>query len=230
MESKPLRPHQTALVSAAVAAAVGYAVPIAHLFLLPLQYLNTHIHELCHAIAAIGTGGDPAQILVFANGSGVTPVSGGLLPLVASAGYVGASLIGGAIILLARTPERAKTVLRVLAGMLAFSMLVWVRGDVVGIISGIAWIGILWALSSYLKGMSVLFVTQFIGLQQCLNALGSMYTLLQISAYPSADSDAKVMASVTHVPSMFWALAWTLFSLVAMALTLRKAWSSTRAG
>jgi hypothetical protein len=123
-----------------------WVIPVTQPLLIPLIYLNTHIHEFCHAIIALGTGGSVQYIKVFTNGSGVTPVSGGNLLLIASAGYVGSAISGGWLVACCRSEKNAKNALIGLGGMMVLSMIVFVRGDLVGLLSGAAWAAVLlWA-------------------------------------------------------------------------------------
>jgi hypothetical protein len=227
MALKPLKPHQSALVAAGILAVVIWAIPIAQQLMLPLMYLNTHLHELFHALTAEGTGGHAKEIVVFANGSGVTPVltAGpmGML-MTASAGYVGAAIAGGLMIYFGRTPKGARNVLLTTAIVLALSMLLWVRGDTIGVFSGIFWTGALFAASRFLKDNWLVFTAQFVGLQQGLNAFQSLYTLLQLSAFTNSHSDAMIMQQASGIPAILWALAWCAFSLFVVGLTLRAAW------
>jgi hypothetical protein len=223
--SLSLKPHQTAMLGASAAAVVAWVVPIVQFLVLPLQYLNTHLHELAHAVMAVLSGGQVQHILVFADGSGQTPVFGGSILLVASAGYVGASVIGATIIYFARTVEGARVILRVLAGVLAFGLLMWVRGDPIGVFSGIGWIAALVAASSWLKGMPLIFAAQFLGVQQCLTSFQSILTLLHVSSLPQHHhSDAMILAQYTGIPAIFWAVFWTGLSLFLVYVTLRAAW------
>ena len=59
MKSRPkIKPHQTTLIVAALATLVGFLLPVVQKILLPLQYLNTHLHEFSHAMVAILTGAE----------------------------------------------------------------------------------------------------------------------------------------------------------------------------
>jgi hypothetical protein len=222
-----LRPHQSALLAAILVAAVSSLIPFIQVLLLPLGYLNTHLHEMCHALVAIATGGQVEEILVNVNGSGVTPVEGGLMPLIASAGYMGSTVLGAAMISIGSTPNRAKGVLGAIAGLLALSMVLWVRGDTVGVLSGFAWMAVLGLSAVALKGTAALFFCQFIGLEQCLNSFSSVYQLLRISVVGEAQSDASLMQSVTLLPAWFWATAWAAFSLLLIGFTVRSAWTQS---
>jgi hypothetical protein len=219
-----LRPHQSVLIGASIAAVLAWIIPAVHFVVLPLQYLNTYLHELAHAVMAVLSGGDVHHILVFADGSGVTPVKGGSILLVASAGYVGASVMGALIVYFSRTEPLARRTLRVLAVVLALTLLVWVRGDLVGVVSGLVWILGLVLASAFLRGLPLLFFAQFIGIQQCLTSFQSIFTLLQVSAYTRHHSDAMLLQQFTGIPALFWALSWTLLSVVLVYVTLKASW------
>lgn len=108
MKSTTLKPHQVAIVAAGLASLVLWAIPYVHFMLLPLEYLNTHIHELCHAIVGTMTGAQVDHIEVHVAGDGVTPIRGGNVFLEVSAGYVGATIVGLFIMLGSRTEKSAK--------------------------------------------------------------------------------------------------------------------------
>lgn len=224
MTERSLRRDQSLLLAASAIAFFLWLMPQTRVFLLPLVYLNTYIHEMCHALAAYVTGGTPTEIKVLQSGSGITPVIGGWMPVVASAGYVGSAVVGAGIIAIARTERGARTVFAVLALTLSVAMVVLVRGDSVGVIAGIGWIAALFLAARFLKGDWAIIGAQFIGIQQCLNALLSIFTLLQISTATELQSDAKIMEKATLIPAVGWALGWAVLSVFLLFITLRKAW------
>lgn len=229
MPATALKPHQTAILAAAVTAAVAYLVPFVHVLLLPLQYLNTHLHELCHAITAELTGGQALRIVVHGDGSGDTLIMGGASVLTNSAGYVGSAIIGATIVMISRTPKAAALTLQCLAAVLALGMIVWVRGDLVGIVSEIGWIAALVAISTQLKGNGLIYAAQFIGVQQCLASFQALFVVLQISAFTSYHSDAQNLQNATGIPAIVWAGAWCLLSVALVGASLRVAWRSAPA-
>jgi hypothetical protein len=227
--SNALKPHQVAIAGAALLSLVLWAIPGLHFAMLPLQYLNTHLHEMCHAIVATATGGQALKIVVRPDGSGVTPILGGNTVLEASAGYIGATIIGALIMWFGRSERSARMTLRVVSVALALSVVVWVRGEnastfFFGIGSGIAYVLVLWAVSTWMKGPSLLFTTQFIGVQQCLNSVQSLYVLLSLSAFTETQSDAMLLQDATHVSALIWAVFWCTFSVLTVGFVLRKAW------
>jgi hypothetical protein len=191
--------------------------------MLPLGYLNVHLHEFCHALVATLTGGHAEHIEVFARGGGITPVAGGSLPAVAAAGYLGASIIGGLIIWFGRSERNAQRALRTLAILLGFSILLWVRADAVGFSAGVLWAVALW-FAARLKGDQVIFAAQFVGIQQCLNSLQSVLILYKLSAYGETRSDAGILAEATGTSPLFWAITWCLTSAVIVGIALRHSW------
>lgn len=214
------RSNQMQLLAAGVSLAL-WALPGAWMVLLPLEYLNTHIHELAHALASVGSGGQVHFIKVFGNGSGVTLSSGGNAILLASSGYVGAAFVGGLMLMLAHSQKGARGSLLLAAGFLGISMLLWVRGDLVGVMSGIFWIALLGVMAKGLKGDALLFAAQFLGIQQCLRSVQSLYVLLHINATSNTHNDAEIAEQVTGIPSLAWALAWCAISVAWMVVAIR---------
>jgi hypothetical protein len=221
---KRINGHQSALLLAGAISLILWVAPVLGFLLLPLQYLNTHLHELCHAISAVATGGEVAEIKVFAAGNGVTLCSGSPW-IVPAAGYLGAVVIGALVILFGRSERGARACLRVIAAGLAFSLVCWVRGDLVGVVSCVGWIVVLFLLSTALKERDVIFAAQFVGVQQCLMAVQSLYVLFRISAFQGQQSDAENMARYTGIPALFWAVLWGGIGLTALWLTLRLVWA-----
>jgi hypothetical protein len=226
VEQNPsVRPHQQALLLATLLAVVVWAVPMFTWVMLPLQYLNAHLHETSHALMALLTGGEVQKIQVFADGSGITPVLGGGTFLIASAGYVGAALIGASMVYFGRSERGARFVLRAVAGTLALAMAIWVRGDLIGVLSGVGWIGVLLLSAASLRGLPLLIGVQFFGIQQCLTSIQAVYTVLRISALSEGHSDAQILASITGVPAIVWAFTWCAVSGILVLATVRAAWS-----
>lgn len=219
-----MRTDQGMLVLATIASLVLWVIPLTRPFLLPLTFLNTHIHELCHALAGLATGGQVLDIAVLSNGSGVTPISGGNLIVTASAGYVGSALIGAAIIFFGRTEHSARAVFWVLGLALAGSLIIFVRGDLVGVLTGIGWTVVFLLCALRAKGWFATFFAQFIGVQQCLAAFQSILILLNLATSSEAQSDATILQNATGLPAIIWAGFWTILSLVLVFFMLRLAW------
>lgn len=203
-------------------------VPGLALAALPFLYLNTHLHELSHALAALATGGRVDRILVHGDGSGVALVAGGNLLLVASAGYVGSAMLGGLMIVYGNHERSARNVLWATAAALAISMLIWVRGDLIGILSGLMWIGACALAAKNLRERTLIFTVQLLGTLQCVAAFRSLFDLLQISALTETHSDAQIMAQASGIPDVVWAVSWAAISSAVLWTSLRLAWRGPR--
>lgn len=226
-DQSSLRPHQAAFTIACFVSVALWFLPFVRWITVPLQYLNTHIHEAWHALSAMSTGGIVSHIEVHANGNGETYTSGGNALLISTMGYVGATLVGAGMIAFAHTPKAARSALLALAAALGVVLILWVRGDVFGMASGLVWIGILWLIANYLDDEKRLFAAQFLGVQQCLNSVQSLFFLVQISGFGVEQSDAGNMQRFTGIPAIVWAILWCAVSFVAMYYALRFSWRSS---
>ena len=219
-----MKKDQKLLLLIAAASVAVWFVPALNWLVMPLTYLNTHLHEFCHAVAAELTGGQAMHILVHADGSGVTPSRGGVLIAIASAGYVGTAVLGGLFVLVASTAKRARHLMLGLAVTLGFSVLLFVRGDLVGLASGVLWaatFAILWFRG---QPTALRWVGQFIGVQLCLTSLQSFSVLIRASTVSGINSDASIMQDATGVPAVFWAVLWAGIALAVVVTTLYGAW------
>jgi len=224
MATNALRKHQSTLLLASALAIIVWLLPVARWLVVPLIYFNTILHEVSHAVVAIATGGSVAGIRVFADGSGVTLAQGGWLVFITAAGYVGATLIGGAMVYFARTPQGARRVLTSIACVVGGALLLWIRGDAVGVLAAIAWALGLAIAAANLSNDGARTLAQFLGIAQCLASAQAFVVLLRLTASANVQNDAGILAQHTMIPAIGWALAWAVFSLVVLVATLRHAW------
>jgi hypothetical protein len=161
---------------------------------------------------------------VFASGSGVTLSGGGMMLAVASAGYVGASIVGCALILGSRTAKLARISLSILLATLLVGLAIWLRGDAVGILSAVAWIGGLFLAIRKMPERWLPFASQFIGVQQCLMSFESLLVLLRLTRDGHIQNDAEIAAGLSAFPALGWAVTWSAISLLGMGFALRSVW------
>jgi hypothetical protein len=226
---KELKPQQVGILAAMAFLLLAWLIPGAQLVVLPLQYLNTHLHEMGHALSSVFTGGSVDYIHVYKDGSGVTLASMNHPIIVASGGYVGASLFGSLIIAFSRNGEMARKALLGVFGLLAIECLFWLRGDAVGMISGFVYMLLFLVLGLKLRGWSAILVAQFVGVQQCLVSLQSVFGLVNPRILHFTDNDATILQGYTHVPAILWSVGWAAFSVILMIGALWSAWSTPKA-
>lgn len=209
------------LAASAVTVALWF-VPFAGLAVYPIRLLVTYVHEIGHALGTLLTLGLPVEIEIYADTSGLTLSLGGLRLLVLASGYVGAPIIGGAMLLLAARRRGVRPAL-VTAGLgllvstvlLAGNLLTWATG----VLFGLFFLGLaLWAHPKAGR-----FLLSFLAIQCMLGALFDLGTLFWASALPSGlVSDAHLMAAETGgwVPAIVWATLYVGLGLAALAVTL----------
>lgn len=229
MQAKAIKTERQVLLAATALSVVLWLVPFGFVVTLPLLYLNTHVHEMFHAWAAVASNGVANYIVVNADGSGMTPITGGNILLIGSAGYLGSSALGAMLIASGGTERGARFTLWTLAALMAYGLIVWVRGDVVGVLSGILWMAGLVTMALALRGAGLLFAAQFLGVQLCLASLQALLALLHISALTGQHSDALLLQEVTGIPALAWALLWSGIGLLLSFAGIRFAWRRTQA-
>lgn len=219
------RRQQLILLSGSVVV-LSWVLPILALLTLPLQYVYTHLHEAGHALAFVASGGTGVTVRVFQDGSGVTTGFGGNPLLVSSAGYVGATAFGALVIALAHNERGARAALLTMAWVLGGAMVLWVRGDLVGLLSGIIGVAVLALAGTKLKGDARLFAAQFFGLFMGLASLQAVFATLRIGQVALEMNDAEILQGLTGIPAIISAVIWSAISLCLVILALRRSWSA----
>jgi hypothetical protein len=215
------------LVGAAILVAVLGALPIGQVALYPFSLFVTTIHEVCHGIAAVATGGSVVNLSVSTDLSGLTETTGGSLPLIASAGYVGASIVGALTIL---TPARAaRAVLAVLALFPAAALMFFHPASLfTSVSSGLFVIALL--LAAWKMPARFLAPLQmFLGVEIGLNALRDLLTLIFIEGSSAhIQTDADLMSTSLFGRSLMWAGLWAALSAVIVLLAIARLVSRAR--
>jgi len=217
-----LNPQQRSLVYATVVSLALTLIPFGRFVLFPIQYLNTHFHEAMHAFATLASGGLVRKIEVYGDTSGVTLSQGGSLFLIAPAGYLGATLLGAFVIASCMNGEAASKIARGLAIALMVVIVLWLRGDLVGLLTAFAWLAILWNIPKIAEVETRMFAVQFVGVQLCLTSLASFRDLVLLSAQTEAATDAKNMEMATGIPAIAWATVWLILGGIGLIIGLRR--------
>jgi hypothetical protein len=212
------------LLACVVVAFVLWWTPL----LLPFRLFVTMVHELSHALVAVLTGGQVLGIDINLNGSGVTLTRGGSLFLIASAGYVGSSAFGAALLVLSRRVSR-RLLLQALAIGLVLATLFFFR-DPVGIVGAVLLAIGFWALAARGSEWLVALLVYLLAVLNGLYALFDLLYLVNISGPAAASrSDAALLQQVTGLPALIWALLWLVMSVLVQWWALRVALRSPSA-
>jgi hypothetical protein len=194
--------------------------PWGPLLLYPFSLFSTWVHECGHALMVVLTGGSVTAITIHPDTSGLTQ---SLMPpgriargLVASSGYLGASIMGCLLMAAARVEKRARPILWAIGAFMLFTVVFWMR-NMFGALVVLAWGAALVLLARKGSGRASRFVLSVLAIQVALNAVFSIRTLFLVKG----PSDADTMARLFAAPAWLWAAAWMLASIAMLAWTLR---------
>lgn len=220
--ANPFRTSQQSALALAVAISfLLYLIPFGYLLLAPIMFYNTIIHEISHALAALMTGGQVHYIRINADSSGAALLSGGWMLFIASAGYLGAALFGALCIVFSKNADSARIVLMTQAALLLLCLLIWIRGDAIGIAVTILWITALAMAGWFTKGNLTVFLAQFLGVLQCL---ASVQVLGELLPGNQGLNDAQLASDLTGIPASVFAVTWMTMALALGYLALARVW------
>lgn len=215
----------------------GY-IPLIGYLTYPIRLFATFIHEGSHVLATVLTGNTVQSLSVAADGSGVVwSQSSGWLSqlLISSAGYVGTTAFGAALLVWMRYGYSSRiallasagfvTVMTVVFGIFApvlnFFANVSVFTQVFTVFAGIVLAGGLAAIARFASPKWTNFAVAFLAVQCLANAVFDLLNLFFLSALTSEQSDAANMAAATGIPAVVWVFIWMGVSIAMISLGLR---------
>jgi hypothetical protein len=189
--------------------------------LYPFTLFTTWVHETGHAIATVLLGGSVGSITIRSDTSGLTrslmPPSRLAQAIVASAGYLTASIVGCLLLTASRVDRRAKAILGGIGVFMLVTLVLWIR-NLFGAVVVIAWAVTLILLGGKRATRGVAgFAISVLAVQTLLNAVFDIRVLFLVHGA----SDASTMARLTGAPPWIWAAAWMAFSVALLVSTLR---------
>jgi len=206
-----------------LAAAISLAAsltPWGQLLLYPFKLFTTWVHECGHAAMTVLLGGSVQSITIEPDTSGLTlsriPESRLDAALVASSGYLGASVVGCLLLAATRVHRWAHRILQAIGVLMLLTLVVWMR-SAFSFVVVVAWGAGLIALARKGSGAASQFLLGFLAIQVALNAVFDIRVLFLV---PGAASDAQSMASLFLLPSELWAGLWMFTSVVLLGATL----------
>jgi len=206
-----------------IAAALSFVIsltPWGPLVLYPFRLFTTWVHECGHAVMTLLVGGHVNSIVIQRNAGGVTssliPQSRVAQGLVASAGYLGASIVGCALLIAARGKKAAHRILWTIGIFMLVTVAVWMR-NLFGAVVVLIWSGALIALSRKASAPVSSFVLSLLAVQVALNAVFDIRVLFLLNG---GHSDAATMATLFLLPTWAWASLWMLISAGLLTWTL----------
>lgn len=217
---------------------ISWFIPLVSYVVYPLQLFATFVHEGGHALATLLTGNSVQSLTVSPDTSGeVYSLGSGWFSqlLISSAGYLGTTAFGAALLAWMRYGYSSRIALYISAGFVAFMTFffgflapIWnllatvTVGDLFFTIFSGAILAVgLFAVAKFASPKWVNFSLAFLAVQCLLNAVFSLVNLFLISAMTSAHSDAANMAAATGIPGIVWVVIWIGVSLLMISVGLR---------
>jgi hypothetical protein len=202
---------------------VASLTPWGTLILFPFKLFTTWVHECGHALATLFVGGRVSSIVIRPDGSGLTQslIPAGRLAggIVASAGYLGAAIVGCLLMAVTRVERRAHRILLGIGIFMLITLVLWMR-NIFGAVVVLAWGIALIALARRGVANAVRFFLSLLAIQVALNAVYDIRVLFLIDR---RHSDAATMEQLFLLPSWVWACAWMAMSVAMLVATL---WST----
>jgi len=181
--------------------------------LYPFKVLTVFFHELGHGAAALLTGGEITALRINPDESGLATTRGGWAPAVASAGYVGSSLIGGLLLYLAASPRWHRLTLALVGAVLLAATLLYVR-NWFALFYGLAAGGLFLFLGLYRYGRRSAAAGWLLAAVGVTSSLYAVYDLADLLPWgPARETDAVLLARHTGVPALVWTVVWACVSL-----------------
>jgi hypothetical protein len=194
--------------------------PWGRLALYPFKLFTTWAHECGHALMTVLVGGRVGSIMIEPDTSGVTrslvPAGRIASALVASSGYLGASVVGCLLMAATRVEHRARAIVGAVGALMLFTLVIWIR-NFFGWLVVLAWGAALVTLARRASGRASRIVLSLLAIQV---ALDSVYDIRVLFHVDSGHSDAETMARLFFLPAWLWATVWMLMSVGMLAWTL----------
>lgn len=177
--------------------------------------LDTMIHEFGHAVATLALSGKVMYIELFADHSGVTysaVTSNWSLFPIALAGYTSASLFA-LFLFRSYAGERQRLGLQIITLIAAISLVLFVRNE----------FGMMWLIGFIVLNVLMLafaprwmrnfyyLLLAFLTLEE--SVFGPLSLIVYALHNPAQAGDATNLARLSGIPSLFWAIVFSLFAL-----------------
>lgn len=224
------------LVVAGLVVSMLPALPFGTYLSYPFAILTTWFHEMGHGLTAMATGQHFAQLMIFANGSGVAEsavdpnASRFVHAAIAAGGPLAPSAAGALLIVASAHPKAWRAVLWLSVAAILASVGIWVRSPtgwwalplVAAILGLVAWRG---------SPAWQRFTLQFVGLlgaMSCLRDLNYLFTETAVIGGQAMLSDTGAIEAALGGPHWLWAGLILALSATMIGAALKYALADKR--
>lgn len=192
---------------------------------LPLKIFVVFLHEISHGIASVATGGTIDRILISVDQGGACYCGGGSRFVTLSAGYLGSLAWGLLLLAAARYERRAHWTTMAVGVATGLISLFYVR-SLFGFVFGLGFAAALVVVSRNLSARWNARILYALGLTSALYAILDIKS--DILERPGLESDARMLADLTGVPTVAWGGMWIGIALGVVYLVSRRAYRRAR--
>ena len=213
------------LLGASAISFVLWFVPILRWAVYPFRLFVVYVHEACHCLAAILTGGGVDRFTLHPlhpNYRGLAYTHGGKRTIITSAGYIGSVLVGGTLLFLTRDDA---WIVPAFIGLGIFILVftVFYARNFAAIAFGLLLVAVVGAVIYFIRPFYAGIALKFLAVQCCFGSWYELVGAVRISRDPQAHSDASIMHELTGIPAVFWTVIWSIVSLAVLGFSLRYA-------
>lgn len=187
-------------------------------FVYPIKLFVVLLHEQCHALAAILTGGSIESMNIGFDLGGTCQASGGNAIVIASAGYLGSLVLGLLFFLSPNNIKIGRWIVLSLSLLIFIFTLITIKSIVFILIVALL-VGILVAASFYMSVPIVSILIRAFGL------LSAIYVLFDIKddllQTQNVITDASIVSNLTGIPDVAYGLIWLVISLIFLVLAVK---------
>jgi hypothetical protein len=187
--------------------------------LYPFRLFVTLVHEMGHGVAAVLTGGEFRSLQVMGNGAGLAATAGGSRFVILQAGYLGATLFGGVLLILAnrvRSPRPLAGLMGMVVGGAALALGEDWGTRLLGLLTGLLLVALARWGAAWVNAFALNVLAMMVGLNAVMDIWGLLGSLrVTVSGTPN---DALAMQELTGIPAAVWGLWWIAVSVGTLAL------------
>ena len=189
--------------------------------LFPVKLFVVLLHELSHGIAAVATGGGIVRMEINEMIGGSCQTTGGWPFVIVSSGYLGSTMLGGALLLLAQRPGVSRPA-GLIIGILTVAVSVLFIRNLFGIFFGLSFGAALIVASKYLPASVVDVLVQYLG------AMSLLYSLVDIKedllTLQHRISDTVILQQYTGIPALVWGISWSAVAVAIFIFVMYRAY------
>ncbi len=188
----------------------------------PVKLFVILLHEISHAFAAFFTGGKVDVIKINYYLGGVTITEGGNRLLIASAGYLGSLFFGSALFVSSYNQKLSKYICTTVAVVLLIFTANILQGSAT-ILSALFFAALLFLSPRYFSKTVHSYLMKTIGLISALYVLTDIKDDILFGS--DRITDARLLESITGVPSIVFGLFWLGISASVVFLLIRHSYA-----